>query len=93
MVTNTSPKSWGGTTCARAAPASAFKKCCMKSGLFDGSRRHYFSPRIGAAVTRVASSRSLVQPRGIAACGRIAGIPGLQSETWDTPPHRHWLMR
>jgi hypothetical protein len=25
---------------------SGFKKCCMKSGRYDGSRRNYFFPRI-----------------------------------------------
>jgi len=32
-------RSSGGTTCARAGPASAFKRCCMASGRFDGSPR------------------------------------------------------
>src|SRR5450432_3862182 len=41
-ATKNSAKNWGGTTCARAAPDGAFKKCCMQSGLFDGSRRNHF---------------------------------------------------
>jgi hypothetical protein len=29
-------------TFARAAQESAFKKCCMKSGKYDGVNRNYF---------------------------------------------------
>ena len=32
-----------------AALDGGFKKCCMKSGAYDGSRRNYFFPRIEAA--------------------------------------------
>ena len=34
-------------TSARAARASAFKKCCLKTGRFDGSNRDNYFPRIG----------------------------------------------
>ena len=30
----------------RAVLGSGFKKCCMLSGHYDGSRRNYFFPRI-----------------------------------------------
>jgi hypothetical protein len=29
-------------TCAHAAPDEAFKKCCLRSGCFDGSERNYY---------------------------------------------------
>jgi hypothetical protein len=48
-----------------AALDGGFKKCCMKSGVYDGSRRNYFFPRIEA-----------VNPaRGdIAPCRRTSGM-------------------
>lgn len=33
-------------TLVRAVLDGAFKKCCMRSGCYDGSRRNYFSSRI-----------------------------------------------
>lgn len=33
-------------TFVRVDQAAAFKKCCMRSGDYDGSRRNYFFPRI-----------------------------------------------
>src|SRR5262249_45245061 len=30
----------------------AFKKCCMRTGSYDGSRRNYFFPRIESGATR-----------------------------------------
>src|ERR1700674_4134602 len=49
----------------RAVLGSGFKKCCMLSGHYDGSRRNYFFPRI-----------ETVNPaRGdIAPCGRLIGM-------------------
>jgi hypothetical protein len=35
-----------GPTYVRAVLDSGFKKCCMRSGSYDGSRRNYFFPRI-----------------------------------------------
>jgi hypothetical protein len=36
-------KSWGATTCVRVALDSGFKRCCMRSARYDGTRRnHYF---------------------------------------------------
>jgi len=32
------------TTCARVAPAAAFKRCCLRTGKFDGTNRDYFFP-------------------------------------------------
>jgi len=29
-------------TFARAVPDAGFKKCCMRSGEYDGSDRHYY---------------------------------------------------
>jgi len=34
-------------TFARAVLDCAFKKCCMRSGGYDGGRRNYFFPRLG----------------------------------------------
>jgi hypothetical protein len=36
-------------TFARAVPDGVFKKCCMRSGGYDGSRRNYFFPRLATA--------------------------------------------
>jgi hypothetical protein len=36
----------GGTICVRVDQDDAFKKCCMTSGTYDGSRRNYFFQRI-----------------------------------------------
>jgi hypothetical protein len=33
-------------TLARAVQDGAFKKCCMRTGSYDGSRRNYFFPRL-----------------------------------------------
>lgn len=45
-MTRNFSKNWDATICVLAAPAAGFKKCCMASGLFDGSRRNYLFPRI-----------------------------------------------
>src|SRR5208282_6309738 len=44
-------KNSAATTCVPAALDCAFKKCCLKSGRFDGANRNYFFQRmtIGAA--------------------------------------------
>jgi hypothetical protein len=39
-------KNWDATICVLAVPDAGFKKCCMQSGLFDGSRRNHFFPKI-----------------------------------------------
>jgi len=37
------PKSSAATTSARAVRGGYFKRCCMKSGRYDGAERnHYF---------------------------------------------------
>lgn len=46
MRTKSFGKSSGGMISARADLAGAFKKCCMRTGLYDGSRRNYFFSRI-----------------------------------------------
>ena len=33
-------------TFVRAAQGAAFRKCCLRSGSYDGSRRNYFFPRL-----------------------------------------------
>jgi hypothetical protein len=39
-------KSWGATTRVLAVQGSGFKRCCMKSGRYDGTRRnHYFQAK------------------------------------------------
>jgi len=35
-------RSSGAMTFARAVPDAGFKKCCMRSGEYDGSDRHYY---------------------------------------------------
>jgi hypothetical protein len=42
-------KSSAGKICVLAAQGGAFKKCCLKSGRFDGSNRNYFFPRLTQA--------------------------------------------
>src|SRR6266481_6354612 len=46
MAIRSFEKSWVVTIRAPAALDAAFKKCCMRSGRFDGSPRNYFFPRI-----------------------------------------------
>jgi hypothetical protein len=46
MVTKSFLRSLDEPTYVRAAPDSGFKKCCMKSGGYDGSRRNYFFQRL-----------------------------------------------
>jgi hypothetical protein len=36
-------KSWAGTTSAPAAPLAAFKKCCMRSGRYDGAPQNHYN--------------------------------------------------
>ena len=33
-------------TCVRVALAAAFKRCCLRTGNYDGSNRAYFFPRV-----------------------------------------------
>jgi hypothetical protein len=46
MAKKSLSKSSDGTIFVRAAQGEAFKKCCMQSGAFDGSRRNYFFQRV-----------------------------------------------
>ena len=82
MVTRTSLKSWGGTTCVRAARDCAFKKCCMLSGEFDGSRRNYFFQ----SIDRFAGSRRLCALAGCRAESRVESqvSSAAADETWGT---------
>ena len=49
-------KSWDGRTWVLVGPDAGFKKCCMRSGLFDGSRRNHFCQRIDSSLERGATS-------------------------------------
>jgi hypothetical protein len=57
----------------RAVLDGAFKKCCIRSGSYDGSRRNYFFPRIdkqtlhGAVVLRAPESGTLMYLRFVVA--------------------------
>jgi len=42
MVTKNSPKSSAATIRASAVPTAGFKRCCMKSGNYDGAERDHF---------------------------------------------------
>ena len=42
MEIKNSWKNWAGMTCAPAALRGGFKRCCMGTGLYDGSNRNYF---------------------------------------------------
>jgi hypothetical protein len=46
MPIKTYSKSWAATISARVAQDGAFKKCCLRSGEYDGSNRNYFFPQI-----------------------------------------------
>ena len=46
METKSFLRSLDEPTSVRAVQDTAFKKCCMRSGSYDGSRRDYFFPRI-----------------------------------------------
>jgi hypothetical protein len=46
MVTRSFLRSLDEPICVRAVLDDAFKKCCIRSGRYDGSRRNYFFPRI-----------------------------------------------
>jgi hypothetical protein len=60
-------------TFVRAVLDGAFKKCCMRSGRYDGSRRNYFFPRIekhtlhGATALRAAESWTFMYLRFVVA--------------------------
>ena len=36
-------KSWAEMTYVLAVPACGFKKCCLKSGRFEGTKRNHYS--------------------------------------------------
>jgi hypothetical protein len=36
-------RSWGGMTLAPAALHAGFKKCCMRSGQYDGAPRNHYN--------------------------------------------------
>jgi hypothetical protein len=46
IMSSMATRSWlrrpGAMTFAPAAPEKAFKKCCLRSGHFDGSERKYY---------------------------------------------------
>jgi hypothetical protein len=46
MVTRSFLRSLDEPIYVPAVLADAFKKCCIRSGRHDGSRRNYFFPRI-----------------------------------------------
>jgi len=60
-VTKSFRKSSDEPMSVRAVLGSGFKKCCMLSGHYDGSRRNYFFPRIET----VESARGEIAPRGL----------------------------
>jgi hypothetical protein len=39
-------KGSAATTSVRAVQDAAFKKCCLRSGRYDGAKRHHFFPRV-----------------------------------------------
>jgi hypothetical protein len=46
MAKKNSWKSSGVRTCARVALGAGFKRCCLRTGKYDGSNRDYFFPRV-----------------------------------------------
>jgi hypothetical protein len=48
METRSFRKSWDEPISVHAVLDDDFKKCCLKSGDYDGGRRNYFFPRIEA---------------------------------------------
>jgi hypothetical protein len=45
-VIRNSWKNLAGTTLVHAVRAAAFKKCCLKTGSYDGERRNHFFQRL-----------------------------------------------
>ena len=39
-------KNSGGRTCVRAAQDAGFKRCCLRTGKYDGGNRNYFFPGV-----------------------------------------------
>src|SRR6266568_349413 len=46
-ATKSSWKNLAETTLVPAVRAAAFKKCCLKTGSYDGERRNHFFQRLG----------------------------------------------
>jgi hypothetical protein len=53
MGTRSFRKSLAVTTLVRADQDAAFKKCCLRSGRYDGANRNHFFPR-GSCIVRLA---------------------------------------
>jgi hypothetical protein len=63
MEPRNSAKSWAGTTFARAALDAAFKKCCLRTGRYDGALRNHFFPRIIASSLTAGRRTWVIFPR------------------------------
>jgi hypothetical protein len=63
MAMSSSSRSSGATICALAAADRDFKRCCLRSGRYDGANRnHYFrGVRLGGAGVQNGGDRS--EPR------------------------------
>lgn len=46
MTRKSSWKNSGETTCAHADRDGGFKRCCLRTGKYDGGNRNYFFPGV-----------------------------------------------
>jgi hypothetical protein len=46
MEKKNSWKNSGARTCVRVALDAGFKRCCLRTGKYDGGNRNYFFPRV-----------------------------------------------
>jgi len=58
MARKNSWRNSGEMTCARAVPGKGFKRCCLKSGHYDGSKRDYFFPRVAKRLASKAKAKT-----------------------------------
>jgi len=73
-------------TCARAVPGKGFKRCCLKSGHYDGSKRDYFFPRVAKRLASKAKAKlpAVGQFPITALIGSLlVALPPHSSEAWD----------
>src|SRR5262245_48538128 len=52
MAMSSLSRSSGAGICAHAAPGAGFKRCCLRSGRYDGAQRTYYFPAEGIGEQR-----------------------------------------
>src|ERR1700690_3762850 len=64
MGTRSFRRSSAAMTLALAAQDTAFKKCCLLSGRYDGANRNHFFPRIAEICTNLNQQQPIQQYAG-----------------------------